>query len=149
MVYEDLLDLASGYGLYVYEVRFQSRAKGIIRGNLVGVESQLPQTEKACALVEEIAHRVTSVGNILNQSDIRNRKQELRARQWAYECMIPVERIIQAHYARITGSYDLAEYLGVTQDFLQDAIDRYTSKYGIYLRVDERHTIQFDPLRVI
>lgn len=63
--------------------------------------------------------------------------------------MIPLEGIVQAHHARISGRYDLAEYLGVTEQFLQSAIDRYTEKFGLSVRADERHIILFDPLGVI
>jgi len=41
----------------------------------------------------------------------------------------------------------LAEYLGVTEDFLLNAIDRYREKYGPYMIVD-KHIIYFDPLGV-
>lgn len=149
MAYESLLNTAHNNGLYVYEVEFISRSKGFIRGEVIGIEKHLLQKEKACVLAEEIGHRYTGVGNILDQSDIRNRKQELKAREWAHLCMIPYERIIKAHKARVSGRYELAEYLGVTERFLQAAIDRYTNKHGLFLTVDERYTITFDPLGVI
>lgn len=147
--YELLLDEAATYGLRVIEKDFRSGAKGLIKGNKIGIRKELTSIEKGCALAEEVAHYFTSVGNILDQSNINNRKQELRARQWAYHCMIPVDEIIEAHKARISGRYALAEFLGVTEKFLQAAIDRYTSKYGIFLKVDERYIIRFDPLGVI
>lgn len=147
--YDLLMDMATSYGLQVVERNFKSEAKGLIKGNKIGIRKGMLSVEKVCALAEEIAHCLTTVGNILDQSNLSNRKQELRARQWAYQCLIPVEKIIAAHKARISGRYDLAEFLGVTEEFLQAAIDRYTSKYGIFLKVDERFTIQFDPLAVI
>ncbi|MMZ62062.1 hypothetical protein D1872_242480 [compost metagenome] len=63
--------------------------------------------------------------------------------------MIPLDRIVQAHHARISGRYDLAEYLGVTEEFLQAAIDRFTEKYGLSVKADDRHVIVFDPLGVL
>lgn len=149
MAYERLLNAAHKNGLYVYEVEFESRSKGVIRGKIIGIEKHLLEKEKTCALAEEIGHRCTGAGNILDQSDFRNRKQELKAREWAYQCMIPYKRIIEAHKARVSGRYELAEYLGVTEQFLQAAIDRYTKKHGLFLKVDERYTIAFDPLGVI
>ncbi|MNW27532.1 hypothetical protein D3C74_43280 [compost metagenome] len=105
--------------------------------------------DRRCILAEELGHYYTSAGNILDQQDICNRKQELRARQWAYQCMIPLDRIVEAHHDRISGRYDLAEYLGVTEEFLQAAIDRYTEKHGLSVRADDRHVILFDPLGVL
>jgi len=149
MGYDKLLDTAEQHGLYVYEVDFKSRSKGLIRGKIVGIEKHLSKPEKTCILAEELGHYHTTVGNILDQTDIGNRKQELRAREWAYHCMLPLDRIVQAHHERISGRYDLAEYLGVTEQFLQAAIDRYTEKYGLYVKADDRHYICFEPLRVL
>lgn len=147
--YLKLVDEATSQGLYVEEKNFKSNAKGLIKGNKIGIRKEMTTIEKACALAEELAHFHTSVGNILDQSSINSRKQELRARQWAYFCMIPLDRIVAAHKARISGRYDLAEYLGVTEFFLQSAIDRFTEKYGLFVKVDDRYTISFDPLGVM
>ncbi|MGG1673288.1 ImmA/IrrE family metallo-endopeptidase [Paenibacillus sp. NRS-1783] len=147
--YDLLMETAAAYGLQVVEKDFKSEAKGLIKGNKIGIRKEMLSVEKGCALAEEVAHYLTTVGNILDQSDVRNRKQELRARQWAYHCMIPMDQIVVAHKARVSGRYALAEFLEVTEEFLQNAIDRYTSKYGLFLKVDERFTIQFEPLGVI
>ncbi|WP_353180459.1 ImmA/IrrE family metallo-endopeptidase [Delftia acidovorans] len=140
---------AEQHGIHIYEKCFKSNALGLIKGNKIGISKALSTTiEKACILAEELGHYHTTEGNILDQLDIRNRKQELRARQWAYQCMIPLHRIVQAHLACINGRYDLAEYLGVTEGFLQAAIDRYSEKYGIFVTVDQ-YVVCFDPLYVV
>lgn len=148
MGYENLLIVAEKLNLYVYEARFKSNAKALLKGNMVGVNKDLTEVEKTCALVEEIAHYITGSGDILDQTDIRNRKQELRARQYAYKCMIPLDLIVQAHRDHISGRYDLAEYLEVTEEFLQAAIDRFTEKFGKSLRYNDNYLILFDPLGV-
>jgi Zn-dependent peptidase ImmA (M78 family) len=104
--------------------------------------------EKACVLAEELGHYHTSAGNILDQRDIRNRKQERVARQWAYEKLVPLEKIIEAYHVHICNRYELAEFLGVTEPFLQKALDRYREKYGLYV-TRGRYTIYFDPLGVV
>ncbi|MEK3788786.1 ImmA/IrrE family metallo-endopeptidase [Paenibacillus sp. FSL K6-1230] len=147
--YENLLDEAHKQSIEVYEMPMLHRNKGLYSDGIIWVNKYTSDTVcKACILAEELGHHHTSSGDILDQRDVRNRKQELRARQWAYQCMIPLDRIVQAHYARISGRYDLAEYLGVTEEFLQAAINRYTEKYGQSVRADERHIILFDPLGV-
>ncbi|MGG4216324.1 ImmA/IrrE family metallo-endopeptidase [Paenibacillus sp. FSL L8-0638] len=148
--YEVLLNEAHKHSIEVYEMPMLPGNKGLYADGIVWVNKYVPTTVgKACILAEEIGHYHTSAGNILNLKDIRNRKQELRARQWAYQCMIPLDRIVQAHHARISGRYDLAEYLGVTEEFLQAAIDRFTEKYGLSVKADDRHVIVFDPLGVL
>lgn len=79
---------------------------------------------------------------------IINRKQELRARQWAYQRLIPLSAIIQAHQTRVKGRYEIAEFLGVTEEFLQVSINRYQQIYEIYA-VCEGYLIYFDPLGVV
>ena len=105
--------------------------------------------EKTCILAEELGHYHTSTGDITDQTKINNRKQERRAREWAHRRLIPLRRIVDAHKAHVTGRHELAEYLGVTEHFLQEAIDRYRNKYGPYVKVDDRYTIMFEPLSVI
>jgi hypothetical protein len=115
---------------------------------IIWINRHIPtRVEKACILAEELGHYHTSAGIIIDQTDIRSRKQELRARTWAYERLVPLSKIVQAHNAHVTNRHDLAEYLGVTEEFLQAAIDRYREKYGTYTIIDN-HIIYFDPLGV-
>ena len=57
--------------------------KGIyIDGNVAINTSVNSITEKTCVLAEELGHHHTSVGDIIDMTDIRNRKQERQARLW-------------------------------------------------------------------
>jgi hypothetical protein len=148
--YEALSTEAYTQGVDVIEKNLRGRNKGLYGDGVILLDKRISTIiEKACILAEELGHFHTSSGNILDQKDIRNRKQELRARQWAYQCMIPLDRIVQAHHVRVSGRYDLAEYLGITEEFLQAAIDRFTEKYGLSVKADDRHIVVFNPLGVI
>ena len=48
------------------------------------------------------------------------------------------------HIARLSFKHEAAEYLGVTEEFFQDAIDRYRSKYGVCVEVDN-YVVFFEP----
>ncbi|MCP3778758.1 ImmA/IrrE family metallo-endopeptidase [Paenibacillus sp. MZ03-122A] len=142
---------AASSGVEVLERPFKNlKLKGLYIDKVITINSATTQSlsEKCCTLAEEIGHYHTSVGNILDQADIRNRKQELRARQWAYQRLIPLSAIIQAHQARVKGRYEIAEFLGVTEEFLQASIDRYQQIYEIYT-VCDGYLIYFDPLGVV
>ena len=102
------------------------------------------RSEKACILAEEIGHYHTAVGNILDQTQTTNRKQEQAGRLWAYDKQIGLSGIIRGHRAGCHSAYELAELLGVTEKFLQDAINCYRRKYGIMTRIDG-YTIMFEP----
>ena len=63
--------------------------KGIyIDGNVAINTSVSNSTEKTCVLAEELGHHHTSVGDIIDMTDIQNRKQERQARLWGYNKLI-------------------------------------------------------------
>ncbi len=149
MIYEQLIIEASLNEVEVYEKYMSSRLKGLYSDNIVWINKHMStRTEKACVLAEELGHYHTTVGDILDQSHTEHRKQELRARRWAYERLIPFSKIIQAHRLHISNRYELADFLGVTEEFLQAALDWYKSKYGLFAVLDQ-YTIYFEPLGVL
>lgn len=118
--------------------------KGLYYNGRIAIEQRLPNKEKSCVLAEELGHHYTTVGNILDQSSVSNRKQELRARMWAYNRQIGLLGIIKSYEYGCRSLYDMAEYLEVTEEFLKDALERYRQKYGMYTVVDN-YVIYFEP----
>lgn len=149
MNYETLLTEAAAKDIEVYEVDMNGKIKGLYKDGVVWINKRLFMIDKHGVLGEEIGHHETTAGNILDQRDARNRKQELRARQWAYFHLVPLSAIVQAYNSRITGRHEIADYLNVTENFLQAAIDRYRDKYGLFVTYEDRYTIYFDPLGVV
>ncbi len=92
--------------------------------------------EKACVLAEELGHYESSVGNIIDMSNPQNRKQERQARFWAYNKQIGLCGLIQAYEHGCSAKHEIAEYLNVTEEFLQDAVDCYSDKYDIMREMD-------------
>lgn len=144
--YEELLEDAKNDNILVLEsVDFSSEADGLINGDVIGLNSRIiANSHKACVLAEELGHYYTSVGNILEQTDTTNRKQERIARLWAYDKMIGLPGIISGYRAHCQNRHEFAEYLGVTEEFLQEAINCYREKYGVYVNIDG-YTIFFEP----
>ena len=78
--YERLLTAADDLGYVVREFDLLAR-KGHCKNNKIAINKKIPtDTEKACILQEEINHGEYTVGDITNQSKIKNVKQELFAR---------------------------------------------------------------------
>lgn len=121
-----------------------SGLKGLYYNGCVAIEQNLPNTEKACVLAEELGHHYTTYGNIIDQDDISNRKQELRARTWAYNKQIGLLGIIKSYERGCRSRHEMAEYLDVTEEFLTDALERYRQKYGMYTTLDN-YIIYFEP----
>ena len=119
--------------------------KGLYKNNKIIIDSNIETNkEKTCILAEELGHHFTSYGDIINQNDIRNVKQELRARAWAYERLVGIVDLINAHKAGVRGRYELAEFLEIPEWFLLDAIEYYKSKYGTCYKIDN-YLVYFSP----
>lgn len=148
MTYEELLKETDNLGLIVKEKPLYS-GDGRILKNKIAIRKNLPtQKEKSCVLAEELGHHYTTVGNILDQFSVSNRKQELRARMWAYNKLIGLIGIIKSYEHGCQSYHEMAEYLDVTEEFLRDALKRYHQKYGVCTTVDN-YIIYFEPLGVV
>ena len=76
-------------------------------------------------LAEELSHYEVNVGDILDQDNINNRRQERAARRRAYEKLLPVENILFAARDGHTELWDMADYLDVDEEFLKEALMYY------------------------
>ena len=143
MTYEELLNECNNKGLIVKEKPLKYH-DGRIKGIRVAIRDNIPTSvQKACVLSEELGHFETSVGDILDMNSVSNRKQELKARAWAYDKLINLQVFINAFEHNCTNLYETAEFLEVTEEFLIEAIQLYQTKYGQYASVDN-YTIFFN-----
>ena len=139
-----MLDIADQDGLAVKELPLEGN-NGRIYGKRIAIRDSLKTTaEKAYALSEELGHYRTSSGDILDQFDSSNRKQEHRARMWAYDKLINLIGIIDCFKAGCRNRYEAAEYLNVPEECFQDTIDAYRRKYGQFVQVAD-YVIYFEP----
>lgn len=142
--YEELLESAYNEGLIVKEMPLQS-SDGRIYGNRIAIRQDITTSiQKAGALAEELGHYYTTVGNIHNQSIIENRKQERQARLHGYNRLIGLVGIIHAFNAGCQNKYEIADYLDVTEEYLEECIACYRDKYGICKQVDN-YVVYFIP----
>lgn len=148
MTYEELLKEADSLGIIVKEKPLYS-GDGRILKNKIAIRRDIPtQVKKACILAEELGHYYTTYGDILDPSDTGNRKQELRARKWAYDRQIGLIGIIRCYEHGCQSIAEMADYLEVTEEFLHEALSHYRSKYGLSTSVD-RYIIYFEPTLLI
>lgn len=146
--YEQLLTTADQNDLVVKEQPLTDH-DGLLRGKRIAIRKDIEtQAEKSCVLAEEIGHHCTSSGDILDQTDIMNRKQEYRARLYGYNLKVGLTGLISAYEAGCRNLYEVAEFLDATEEYLKDAIDCYHAKYGQYTAVDN-YVIYFEPFAVM
>ena len=144
MTYEDLQIQHDNLNIIEMDLSNIQGLKGLYIDGNIAVDKKLSSNEKFCILAEELGHHYTAVGNILDQSNISNRKQEHAGRLWAYDHLIGLSGIIQGYRARCQNRHELAECLGVTEEFLLEALECDREKYGITAEIDG-YVIMFEP----
>lgn len=141
--YEDILIEADANNLIVKEKPLLAN-EGRIIGTRIAIRIWLTETEKKCVLAEELGHYYTTTGNILDQRDVRNRKQEYRARLWGYNRLVGLHSIVQAYKHGCENLHDTADFLQVTELYLTELLTCYKSKYGVCKEVEE-YNVFFEP----
>ncbi len=145
MHYENLLIEAEEKGIKVKEKNMYANLKGIYKNNKILINSKATTSvEKRCILSEEIGHHETSYGNIIDDNEVVNRKQEVKACRWGYERTVKIENLIKAYEYGATNSFEIADYLNVTEKHLINSINNYKKRYGISTEL-ENHFIYFEP----
>lgn len=148
--YERLQNEACEDGIEVIDYPFRNeRIKGLYCDGTIAIRDNIDTTtEKACILAEELGHYHTTVGDILDQSDSGNRKQERQARLWAYNKLIGLSGLISAYEHGCKSRYEVAEYLEVTEEYLEECLECYRDKYGTYKEIDN-YIIYFIPILTV
>lgn len=145
MVYEELEDEICKEGVEIIHMKFKGRFKGLYGDNVIAIDPRIEtHRERKCVLVEEIGHHYKTIGDITDNTKIENRKQEKLARNWGYEKLVGIRHIIQAHEHGCKTAYEIAEYLDVTQEFLEEAIQHYREKHGMLAKIDN-YAVYFEP----
>lgn len=144
MTYEELLIEHDSLNILELDLSEVSGLKGLYYNGSVAIEQKLTSVEKTCVLAEELGHHYTSVGNIIDMEYTGNRKQERQARLWAYNKQIGLIGLVRAFEHGCQNRFEIAEYLEVTEEFLEECIECYRNKYGICKRVDN-YVVYFIP----
>ena len=106
---------------------------GLCIGKTIIINANRTRIEQAQTLVEEISHQEISVGNILNPNDIESAKQETIARRRSFNRLVPLDKLVAAYW-QSTNEFELADYLGVTVEYLFDVLGYYREKYGVIVK---------------
>src|SRR5690625_1983507 len=109
MAYEKLM---SKYPqLTIKEVTLPRGLSGLYYDNVIKIDKHKSKYEKHSILAEEIGHYETTYGDIIDQTNIKNRKLELVARRWAYEKLVSLNKLIDCHNNHITTVSEVCTHL--------------------------------------
>ena len=149
--YEELLTDADKENIIVTD-QFDlsgTRLKGLYCDRTIALNRDMYiESEKTCVLAEELGHHYTTVGDIMDQTDTANRKQERRARIWAYHKLLSLNDLIDSYKCGCRNQFEIAEHLNITEEFLVACLEYYKEKYGLYVRKDN-YLIYFEPLGIM
>ena len=137
LTYEELID--ENPSVHVMNRYFNSEnIKGLYFNENIAINSNIKTTsERICILAEELGHHYTSSGTIIDMQNTGNRKQEHLARYWAYSKLVTFDALINAFDKGCKNLYEYAECIGVTEQFLIDAMEQFKLKYGCYKQVGD------------
>ncbi|APR61458.1 toxin [Staphylococcus condimenti] len=121
--------------------------KGFYTDGVILIDKYLSYTERNEVLAEEIAHSKITYGNIINESEIFNRKLELRAQRLGTEMIVTLKGIIEAFKIGIYNLFELAEHFEVSEGYVLDALQHYKMKFGLSTYYNG-YIISFEPLQV-
>ena len=144
--YDRLLDEAKERGLTVIEkYPFHSeRIRGLLCDDTIALSEQIDtEAERTVILSEELAHAERTVGDILDDPRL-----ERRVRQYNFDRMIGREGLINAFLAGCREAWEFAEFLGIPEDFLAEAMANYRERYGTLTTVNTEHgrfALTFEP----
>ena len=113
--YEELQDEACKDGIEIIDnYAFKNeRISGLYCDSTIALSKNLKRTaEKKCVLAEELGHHYTAAGDIIDQSSVENRKQEMRGRIWAYNNQVGLRGIIDAYLHNCKNLFEMADYFG-------------------------------------
>lgn len=133
MNYEDLLIEYDTEDIVIKEKPLQS-SNGRIFNNRIAIRHDISTVDKVCTLAEELGHYFTTTGDIIDQTDVSNRKQEYRARMWAYEKLLPIQFFIFAFKHGCRSVHEAAEFLDVSEEFLKECLNAYYNNTVLFLK---------------
>lgn len=103
---------------------------GYIMGNEVTINGNNNYYQQYQWLQEELAHYDNTVGDIVDQSSVDNRRQELQAQRIATSRAIPLNDLIVCYKLGMTSPEEVAEFFDVTIDYLWKSIENYRVTKG-------------------
>ena len=104
-------------------------------------------TQKICTLAEELGHHFTVPMNLIPTTKTLQNKYERTARLHAAKRLVPFDKLVKAKKEGVRNRFELAEYLNVTEEFLDQSLSLYSEHYGLDVYY-KGYIIVFKPLDV-
>lgn len=114
---------------YIFDSSMPDGQKGLYIDNHVYLNPRQTPEELTATIAEEIAHHLTSSGDIICQETTEQRKQEQRARDIGSTLVVTPEDIIACHKEGLSTVWECADYLEINKKSFEHAINVYARMY--------------------
>lgn len=136
--YEYLINKAEKEGVKVHELDFGTDKKcGKYIDGFIFINKNMTDVEKCEVLAEELGHHFKTFGDITNQGILENRKQEVVARRCSYNMLVSANDIIDAFTKGAKNSWEIAEYLNISEHLLLEIFEYLKNRYGYGMSVGD------------
>lgn len=129
---------------YKMEPKMPDHQKGLIIDDVVYLNPRQSQSELTETVAEEIAHYLTTVGDISKQDTNEKRKQERKARDVGATMLVTPFHIIDCFESGCVSAWECAEHLQITEQTFMNAIKWYARKWD-GIKTENNYTILFKP----
>lgn len=114
---------------YIFDPSMPDKLKGLSVDDYVYLNPRQTSEELTNTIAEEIAHYLTSSGNIINQDTNEKRKQEQKARDLGSTLVVSPQDIIDCYKEHFTNVWECADFLGITKQSFEHAVRTYAKMY--------------------
>lgn len=120
---EELFKIADQNGIEVI-YGFYPASKGVCCDGFIAMDYDMTDAEETVCFGHELGHCMTGAFYSLTEPALNRKRLERKAEKWAIKKLVPVEELKRA--LKVCPYYcDLAEYFGVTEDFIRKACNYY------------------------
>ena len=133
-VHEKLNDLVPGIN-----ITYLDMPKGLtgltVRNNIYLSKSLTNYYHQTEVLAEEVAHYLTSDGDISDYRNINSMQQEVKARRYAHQLLVPLNKLIECYELGIWGDiYEICLHLEIDRSYFNRVIEDYKTQFGTCVR---------------
>lgn len=146
--FEELLDEYDDKVSITFDKNMPKKLAGLyssVRGILLNAD--LTQNKYHSVLAEEIGHYETTVGDIIDLTNIQNKKLEIIARRWGYKKIVTLDDLIECYEKYITTVEEICAHLEIVPEFLKECLVHYRQQYGQDVFYED-YLIILDPLDI-
>jgi hypothetical protein len=116
-------------------------------GKIICINTILSDRQRYETKVHEVIHDEYTMVDLVSAPTEVTRIEEARVRRWEIEYLMPMNSLIEAFFKGYTTPLDLADFLEITPEKLDEGINLYIGIHG-YESIHGQYRVQWQPFEV-